>query len=57
MFELYGMIKLIDVDWEINLAEKKEPEETGYIIATNLLPMSNGKILIQVNLLYSKMEK
>jgi len=33
----YGEIKLLDEDWEINLAEEKRPEQTGYIIATKKL--------------------
>lgn len=37
----YGEIRLLDEDWEINLAREKRPEETGYIIATNRLTNEN----------------
>lgn len=30
----YGMIKLLDEDWEIDLSEQKDPSQRGYIIAT-----------------------
>lgn len=33
----YGEIQLLDEDWRINLAEEKQPEQTGYIIATKRL--------------------
>jgi len=33
----YDKIKLMDEDWEINLAEEKRQEQTGYIIATEKL--------------------
>ncbi|MEM2135618.1 MAG: class II glutamine amidotransferase [Candidatus Jordarchaeaceae archaeon] len=33
----YGQIQLLDEDWKINLAEEKDPEQTGYIIATRRL--------------------
>ncbi|PMP86530.1 MAG: hypothetical protein C0174_01285 [Thermodesulfobium narugense] len=34
---LYDTCRLMDEDWEINLAEEKRPEETGYIVATRKL--------------------
>lgn len=33
----YGEIRLLDEDWNINLAEEKDPEQTGFIIATRRL--------------------
>jgi len=33
----YSEIRLLDNDWEINLAEEKRPEQIGYIIATRRL--------------------
>lgn len=33
----YRKIRLLDEDWEINLAEEKRQEQTGYIIATRRL--------------------
>jgi len=33
----YSKIQLLDEDWEINLAEEKRPEQTGYIVATRRL--------------------
>ena len=33
----YGRIKLKDFDWEIDLAEEKDPRQKGFIIATNRL--------------------
>jgi len=33
----YGEIRLLDEDWQVNLAEEKRPEQTGYIIATRRL--------------------
>jgi len=55
----YSKIKLKDIDWEIDLAEEKRPQQQGYIIATrpltnetweNFLPgelivFKNGKII------------
>jgi len=29
----YGVVKLLDEDWEINFAEKKYPNQIGYIVA------------------------
>ncbi len=37
----YGKIKLKDEDWEINLAEEKRKEQTGYIVATKPLTDEN----------------
>jgi len=33
----YGKICLLDEDWQVDLAEEKRPEQTGYIIATRRL--------------------
>lgn len=33
----YDEIRLLDEDWEINLAEEKKPEQTGFIVATRRL--------------------
>ena len=33
----YGKIRLLDEDWQVDLAEEKRPEQTGYIIATRKL--------------------
>jgi len=33
----YGRIRLLDEDWDINLARKKDPNQTGFIIATRRL--------------------
>jgi len=33
----YNSIRLLDEDWEINLAEEKRPGQTGYIVATERL--------------------
>jgi len=35
----YSKIKLKDIDWEIDLAEEKRPQQQGYIIATR--PLTN----------------
>jgi len=37
----YGKIRLKDEDWEINLAEEKNPEQKGFIIATK--PLTDEK--------------
>ncbi|WP_038059377.1 class II glutamine amidotransferase [Thermodesulfovibrio yellowstonii] len=37
----YGPIRLRDEDWEINLAEEKDPTQHGYIIATKPLTNEN----------------
>ncbi len=39
----YGQIQLLDEDWKINLAEEKDPEQTGYIIATRKLTNEQWK--------------
>lgn len=33
----YGKVKLVDEDWEVNLAEEKSPDQEGYIVATKRL--------------------
>ena len=33
----YGEIMLEDIDWKVNLREEKDPNKTGFIIATNKL--------------------
>jgi predicted glutamine amidotransferase len=33
----YGPVKLLDEDWEVNLQREKNPEQTGYVIATKPL--------------------
>ena len=33
----YGRIRLLDKDWEVNLAGEKNPEQTGFIIASKRL--------------------
>lgn len=39
----YGKIRLSDEDWEVNLAEEKRPEQTGYVIATRRLTDESWK--------------
>ena len=39
----YDKIRLLDEDWEINLAEEKRPEQTGFIIATRRLTNESWK--------------
>lgn len=35
----YDTIRLLDEDWEINLAEEKDPNQTGFVVATK--PLTN----------------
>lgn len=39
----YDKIRLLDEDWEINLAEEKNPEQRGFIIATRRLTDESWK--------------
>jgi len=48
----YGEIRLLDEDWQVNLAEEKQSEQTGYIIATRRLtdelwePLKRGELVV-----------
>ncbi|RLG09391.1 hypothetical protein DRN73_09960, partial [Candidatus Pacearchaeota archaeon] len=48
----YGKIRLVDEDWEINLAEEKEEGQFGFIVATKGLtdedwkPFEFGELLV-----------
>ena len=35
----FGAVRLLDEDWEVNLAEEKDPRQEGYIVATR--PLTN----------------
>lgn len=51
----YGRIKLSDEDWEVNLAEEKNPDQKGYIIASypltdeNWFPFQPGELMVLRN--------
>lgn len=60
----FGSIKLLDDDWEVDLQEEKDPNQTGYIIATEPLtnehwiPFKTGELKVFKNgeMIYSEID-